>query len=190
MPGPGRSPRGGHGNPLQYSCLENLMDRGAWWFTVHRVTKSRTWLKWLRSLTETLTTGLALDMFLDFHLIDLFLEVSQFYGTVTIWDLPWWLRGKDSASQCKRRKRREFHPWVKRLPWSGRWQPIPLFLPGKFHAQRSLVGCCPWGRKESDTTEQLTTMSIYYLAGKTFSKVSRLSIIIYLPKWSFLYLFF
>ena len=38
--GLGRSPRGGHGNPLQYSCLENPMDRGAWWATVHRVAKS------------------------------------------------------------------------------------------------------------------------------------------------------
>ena len=35
----GRSPGGGHGNPLQYSCLENPMDRGAWWATVHGVTK-------------------------------------------------------------------------------------------------------------------------------------------------------
>ena len=39
--GLGRSPRGGHGNPLQYSCLKNPMDRGAWRATVHRVTKSR-----------------------------------------------------------------------------------------------------------------------------------------------------
>jgi len=37
-----RSLGGGHGNPLQYSCLENLMDRGAWWATVHGVTKSWT----------------------------------------------------------------------------------------------------------------------------------------------------
>ena len=37
-----RSPGGGHGNPLQYSCLGNHMDRGAWWATVHRVTKSGT----------------------------------------------------------------------------------------------------------------------------------------------------
>ena len=36
----GRSPRGGHGNPLQYSCLENLMDRGGWQATVHLVPKS------------------------------------------------------------------------------------------------------------------------------------------------------
>ena len=39
IPGLERSPREGNGNPLQYSCLENLMDRGAWWATVHRVTK-------------------------------------------------------------------------------------------------------------------------------------------------------
>ena len=42
IPGLGRSPGGGHGNPLQYSCLENPMDRGAWWATVHGVSKSQT----------------------------------------------------------------------------------------------------------------------------------------------------
>ena len=43
--GSGRSPAGGHGNPLQYSCLENSMDRGAWRATAHKVTKSQTRLK-------------------------------------------------------------------------------------------------------------------------------------------------
>ena len=37
IPGSGRAPGGGHGNPLQYSCLENPMDRGVWWATVHEV---------------------------------------------------------------------------------------------------------------------------------------------------------
>ena len=40
IPGLGRSPGGGHGNPLQYSCLEDPMDRGAWWSTVHWVAKN------------------------------------------------------------------------------------------------------------------------------------------------------
>ena len=44
IPGWGRSPGEGNGNPLQYSCLENPMDRGAWWVTVHRITKSQTLL--------------------------------------------------------------------------------------------------------------------------------------------------
>ena len=39
------------------------------------------------------------------------------------------------------------------LTWRRKWQPTPVFLPGKSHGQRSLVGCSPWGRKESDTTE-------------------------------------
>ena len=47
IPGLGRSPEGGHGNSRQYSCLENRMDRGAWWPTVCRVTQSQIWLKQL-----------------------------------------------------------------------------------------------------------------------------------------------
>ena len=47
IPGSGRSPGGGHGIPLQYSCLENPVDRGAWQAIVHGVTKSWTWLKQL-----------------------------------------------------------------------------------------------------------------------------------------------
>ena len=42
IPGSGRSPGGWHGNPLQYSCVENPMDRGAWWATVHRAAQDQT----------------------------------------------------------------------------------------------------------------------------------------------------
>ena len=45
IPGLGRYPGGGHGNPLQYSCLENPMDRRAWWATVHGVAKNWTQLE-------------------------------------------------------------------------------------------------------------------------------------------------
>ena len=47
IPGSGKSPGGGHDNPLQDSCLENPMDRGAWWATALGVTENRTGLKWL-----------------------------------------------------------------------------------------------------------------------------------------------
>ena len=49
IPGWGRFPGGGHDNPLQYSCLENPMDRGAWWALVHRVAQSQTRLKQLNT---------------------------------------------------------------------------------------------------------------------------------------------
>ena len=39
------------------------------------------------------------------------------------------------------------------MHWRRKWQPSPVFLPGESHGQRSLVGCSPWGRTESDTTE-------------------------------------
>ena len=42
-----------------------------------------------------------------------------------------------------------------RFPWRRKWQPTPVFLPGKSHGWRSLVGCSPWRRKELDMTERL-----------------------------------
>ena len=53
IPRSGRFPRGGYGNPIQYSCLESSMDRGAWQAIVHRVSKNQIWLKWLSILSVT-----------------------------------------------------------------------------------------------------------------------------------------
>ena len=52
IPGSGRFPGGEHGNPLQYSCMENLINRGAWWATIHRVAKSQTPRKGLSTHTH------------------------------------------------------------------------------------------------------------------------------------------
>ena len=81
-----------NGTPLQYSCLENPMDGGAWWAAVHGVAKS--WHDWATSVS----------LFTFMH-------------------------------------------------WRRKWQPTPVFLPGESRGQRSLVGCCLWGRTESDMTE-------------------------------------
>ena len=55
--------------------------------------------------------------------------------------------------------------WVQSLgqedPWRRKWQPTPVFLPGKSHGQRSLVGYSPWGCKESDTTERHITHTMW-----------------------------
>ena len=57
----------------------------------------------------------------------------------------WWLSGKESTCNAGDAKNT--------LPWRRKWKLAPVFLPGKFHGQRSLVGYSPRGHKESDTTE-------------------------------------
>ena len=74
--------------------------------------------------------------------------------------------GKESASQCGRCKRHEFDPWVEKIPWRREWQPTPVFLPGRPHGQRSLVGSSPWGHKESDTSEATKAFSFLFLGPK------------------------
>lgn len=66
------------------------------------------------------------------------------------------LGGKEST-----KRRCTFDPWMRKIPWSWKWQPTPVFLPKKSHRYRRLVGYSPWVqtltyRKESDMTEQLT----------------------------------
>ena len=50
--------------------------------------------------------------------------------------LPKWFSGKESTCQCRRHG---FDPWVGKIPWRRKWQPTPVFLPGKFSGQKSLV---------------------------------------------------
>ena len=61
--------------------------------------------------------------------------------------------GKESACQCRRHRECRFDLWVGRTLWRRKWQPTPVFLPGKFHGQRSLAGYSPRTFRESDTIE-------------------------------------
>ena len=76
--------------------------------------------------------------------------------------------------QCRRHRRHRFHPWGGKILWRKKWQPTPVFLPGKSHGQRSLEDYSPWGHKELDMTEQLSMMIIkadekYMKIGTDFS---------------------
>ena len=71
------------------------------------------------------------------------LEPTNFYWL----GLPRWYSGKEYACQCRRPKRLRFDPWVRKIPWRMKWQPVPIFLPGESHVQRSLMGYSPWGHK-------------------------------------------
>ena len=64
--------------------------------------------------------------------------------------LPSGISGKELTCHFRRCR---FAPWVRKTPWRRKWQPTPVFLPGKSHGQRCLVGYSSWGHKESDMTE-------------------------------------
>ena len=74
----------------------------------------------------------SLDKSLYFCLLQQFLTCSSFF--------PGGTSGKESACQCMRHKRCRFNPWVRKIPWRRKWQPNPIFLPGKSYGQRSQAG--------------------------------------------------
>ena len=114
IPGSGRSPGEENGNPLQYSCLGNPMDRGAWRATVHGVTKSWTWLKRLSTHAKRQSPFL-FPLNLDWP-----------------YDLFW-------PMYCNRTHNMSVLSLGLKRPW--------VFLPEKFHRQRSLVIYIPGGFK-------------------------------------------
>ena len=104
----------GNGNPLQYSCLENPMDGGAWWATVQSCKESHR--------TE--------HFHFHFHL----LHKLGFPGGAS---------GKESPFQCRRSRRCWFNLWVGKTPWSRKWQSVPVSLLGESHGQRRLNNYTP-----------------------------------------------
>ena len=84
--------------------------------------------------------------------------------------LPRWLSGKEPAWQCRGRRRHGFNLWVGKIPWKRKWQPTPVFLPEKFHGQKSLAHYSPWGLKEWDTTEHKYPVGSVTLRGLTNTK--------------------
>ena len=129
IPGLERSPGEGNNYPLQYSGLENSMDRGAWQATIHGVTKSWTWL----------------SNFLEKALAP--------HSSTPAWKIPWTEEPGRLQSMGLLRVR---HDWANSLSrftfmhWRRKWQPTPVFLPWESQGR---VGCRLWGRTELDTTE-------------------------------------
>ena len=85
-------------------------------------------------------------------------KASRQEEMVCLWasGLPCWLSGKEPTCRCRICR---LYPWVGKIPWRRKWQPIPVFLPGKSQGQRSLVGYSPQGHKKDKTeaTKQQTT---------------------------------
>ena len=85
--------------------------------------------------------------------LKVFMKIST---NTRVWRLPRWHGGEKSACPCRRHKRSRLDPSVRKIPWRKKWQPNPVFLPGKFHGQRSKGGCSSWGCKKLDSTERLS----------------------------------
>ena len=96
-----------------------------------------------------------------------------------------WLFGASLVAQRLKRpplmQRPGFDLWVGKFPWRRKWQPTPGFLPGESQGWRSLVGYSSRGRKESDTTEQLHSLTLPICTKRpwTFGQLTR-------PEWSFI----
>ena len=170
IPRSGKSPGGGHGIPLQYSCLVNPMDIGAWQATVHRVAQSQTQLKQLSRNTCT-----AHLVNLLYHWKTTVCVVKPKYTNIPhkktenksklvilFWRRQWQRRipwTEEPGRLQSMGSLRVGHDWVTSLSlftfmhWRRKWQPTPVFLPGESQGWESLVGCCLWGRTKSDTTE-------------------------------------
>ena len=73
---------------------------------------------------------------------------------------------------CLQYGRPEFYSWVRKILWRRKWQPTPVYLPGKSHGQRSLAGYSPWSCKESNTTEWLHKGVLWGFPGGSADKES------------------
>ena len=102
----------GNGNPLQYSCLKDPRDGGAWWAAVYGVTQSQ-------------ECGI------------LVLAAFSLKHSSSHLGLCHWLSGRASACHCRRPR---FDPWIGKIPWRRKWLPTPVFLLGKSHRKGSLEG--------------------------------------------------
>ena len=94
-------------------------------------------------------------------------SLFPWYNGDMLLGLPRWLSGREYACQCRRRRRLGFDPWVGKIPCSRKWQPAPVFLPEKFHGQRSLAGYSPWGcgvrQDRAYTHSVLTPVTVFYM---------------------------
>ena len=143
------------------------------WFYIYLVQKEakliygvgsqdRQWLE--DSMTESLDGNvLFLDLGSGYTGVFRLWKFTELY---TLRDFSAGTSGKEPTCQCRRCKRWEFDPWVRKSPWRRAWQSTPVFLPGKSHGQKSLAGYSPWDQKESDMIEHAYSMHVpVYQAG-------------------------
>ena len=138
IPGSGRCPGEGNGYLFQYSCLENYMDSGAWWVTVHGVRHD--WVTNNFTLTFHWKYGCHIYLIQSGILYKASLVAQLVKNLPAMWET-----------------------WIGKIPWRRERLPTPEFWPGEFHGLYS-----PWGCKESDMTEQLSLIIKFFTRQFTY----------------------
>ena len=188
-----------------HSCVLawRIPGTGASWAAVYGVAQNQTWLKLLSSSSYHCSSLHALSLGSLIFLEVWFLMVADikitWHATRLLasreketpiwcsccytwlwwtWGFPGGISGEESSCQRRGHKRRGFSPWVGKIPWRRKWQPIPAFLLGEFHGQGSLVCCSPWGCKESDTTLSSVTELIQTYIFKNHSTYANLYVLV------------
>ena len=161
IPGWGKSPGEGNGNPLQYSCLENSMDRGAWWTTVHGVTKSQTLLSIWACIKKSKRAWNISQVLLQRRLL-------LFWASLVV--------------QLIRNLPAVQETWVRSLGWEdspGEGKGNPLQYSGLEKSMNCVYN--PWGHKELDTTDRLslsfTFFTIVYKETKSLMNIPKLCVL-------------
>ena len=149
-----------NGNAQQCSCLENPRDAGAWWAAVYGIAQSRTRLKWLSSSSSSISLCMYVCVCVYIYIYYIYIYIPEKamapHSSTLAWKIPWMEEPGRLQSMGSLRVR---HDWATSLSpftfmhWRRKWQPTLVFLPGESQGWLSLVGCCLWGRTESDTTE-------------------------------------
>ena len=93
---------------------------------------------------------------------------------------------KEFTCQCRRLRRRGFISWVGKIPWRRKWQLTPVFLPGKFHGQKSLAGYSPWSHQELDGTEWPSLHGHIYPSRYSLTKLND-KILLFQSYWQCIY---
>ena len=138
----------GNGTPLQYSCLENPMDRGAWWATDHGVTNPMDRGAWWATDHGVAKSRTRLSHFtFTFHFHALEKEMAT-HSSDLAWRIP---RTGEAGGLLSMGLHRVGHDWSDLAAAAAaadflQRQLTPVLLPGKSHGRRSLAGCSPWGR--------------------------------------------
>ena len=162
IPGSGRSPGGGNGNPFHYSCLKIPMDQGAWWAMVHRVAKSQTWL----STSTCVCVCVCVCVYVYFLFVlssGLLISLTQLMLT----ECP--LHGVPRLGKAADRKQNEIHfqscsPEGRQMfePWLGHTEyPMPLDI------VRNQCLFQPWSKSFLRILDMVTERPLFPLRSKT-----------------------